>query len=140
MNRGEQIGPAPVVVGPTTTVATTTVAPTTTLAPTTTTQPANPIPPAVAAAITTACNTFAAAVAPFGVDVSPLVLGCGLVANGQGGFLLQTFLISPSLGCAALAGIPGANNPFVAAGCITFATSLAPFTSIIAGLIPATFP
>jgi hypothetical protein len=87
----------------------------------------------VVAAIETACNTLATTVAPLGVNTAPLVIGCTAFANGQGSFLLQTFLISPQLGCALLTGQPVVSDPLVAAGCTAFATAIQPFSSWIAG-------
>jgi hypothetical protein len=123
----------------TTTVApttTTTAAPTTTLASTTTTEPPNPIPPGVQAAILTACNTLAGTIGLFGADASMLTLACSLTVQGDGSVLIQLFLESPSLGCLALAGVPLANNPIIAAGCVAFATAIQPFTSMLSPLIP----
>jgi hypothetical protein len=139
------VGPPPAPSTTTTTEApttTTTQAPTTTTTEqsttTTTTTPTNPLPPEVVQAITTACNTLGTTVQPLGVDISPLVIGCTLIANGQGSFLLQTFLISPQLGCTFLAGA-SANNPAVAAACVTFATAIQPYSSQLAALIPEGF-
>ena len=38
---------------------------------------------------------------------------------------MKTFLVSPQLGCLALAGFPVANQPAVAAACRNFATAIA---------------
>jgi len=99
----------------------------------------NPVPPEVGQAIITACTTLAGVLAPAGVDITPITIGCQAFANGQGSFLLQTFLDSPQLGCLLLAGAPVANNPAVAAGCVTFATAIAPYSAIIGSLIPTGF-
>ena len=135
------VAPTTTTEAPTTTTTqapttTTTAAPTTTLAPTTTTAPPNPIPPAVQTVIITACNTLAGTVGLFGADTSMLTLACTLTVQGEGSLLIQLFLQSPELGCLALAGVPLASNPIVAAACVTFATSLAPYTSLLAPLIP----
>jgi hypothetical protein len=53
--------------------------------------------------------------------------------------LLQTFLDSPQLGCLLLAGAPVASNPAVAGACVTFATAIAPYSTIIGSLIPTGF-
>jgi hypothetical protein len=119
---------------------TTTAAPTTTLPPTTTTEPPNPIPPAVQQVILTACNTLATTVGPLGVDTGPLTLACALTAAGQGSLLIQLFLADPSLGCLALAGASMSApiiGPVISAACVTFATALAPYTSLLAPLIPS---
>src|SRR5262249_47744783 len=119
------------------TTAAPTTAPPTTVAPTTdTTAPANPVPPEVQAAIIQACNTLASTLQPFGVDLSPLTLGCALVAQGQGSLLLSAFLSSPVLGCTALAGVAALANPTILNGCIAFAMAIQPYSSYIAGLIP----
>ena len=131
------VGTPPPPPAPTTTSTSTTTS--TTVAPTTsTTVSTNPVPPEVQMAIITACNTVAAVFTPFGVDLSPLTLGCSAAVSGQGSFLLQLFLANPQLGCTALAGVPVANNPVVATGCVAFATALQPYSSIIAGFVPST--
>jgi hypothetical protein len=121
----------------TATSSTSTSTSTTTTMPTTTTT-VNPVPPEVGQAIVAACNTLSMVVSPLGVDISPLTIACQAVADGQGSFLLQTFLISPQLGCIFLAGAD-ANNPVVQAGCVAFAAAIAPYSSIIASLIPTGF-
>jgi hypothetical protein len=50
--------------------------------------------------------------------------------------LFQAFLISPQLGCLLLADYPLAGEPAVQTACVAFAVAIAPYTSIIAGLIP----
>jgi hypothetical protein len=87
-------------------------------------------------AILTACNTLGAAAQTLGVDITPLVTGCQLVVGGEGSFLLQLFLQSPSLGCAVMAGVPIVNNPLLSSACVVFAAALQPYSSMIAGLIP----
>ena len=81
----------------------------------------NPIPPQAASAMTQACNEFAAAVKPAGVDVTALTIACSAAVAGQGPTLLRTFLTSPALGCVAVAGAVVALEPQVSAACTQFA-------------------
>ena len=80
--------------------------------------PPNPMPPQAATAITQACNEFAAAVKPAGVDVSALTIACSAAVAGQGPTLLRAFLTSPQLGCIAFAGVIVALESQVSAACL----------------------
>jgi hypothetical protein len=126
----------------TTTAAPTTTAPTTTASTastTTTTTPPPVLPPEVRQAVGAACDTLATTVAPLGVDLGPVNFMCQGIANSQGSVLLSLFLISPQLGCLALAGEPGVNNPVIMAACVTFATAIQPYSSQLSALIPQGF-
>jgi hypothetical protein len=94
-----------------------------------------PLPPAAAAAVTTACNNLETAVQPFGVKPAVLKATCGAAVDGTESDLLRTFLASPQLGCIALAGPITALLPPVATACQQFATAIQPYSSLLGGAL-----